>query len=536
MKRLFVSLALSFAALSAMAQSPAIHDIDIRVSLDKDGTALIEENWDVCVASGTEWYLNRENLGDIEVSGLVVEDEKGITFEDVGEWNVKWNLERKEGKSGIVHKSNGVELCWGVGSYGDHRYKVSYRMSNAVKSLNDCDLLHMQFISPGLSSTPEHARVRIEVPGVAIDTTFARAWGFGFRGNLSFEDDAIVLESYGRIESVIALVRFEKGYFNSRSIQDRDFDDVKSRAFESSDYEEEEEPIGLIIGMFASFIAVAIALVFGGIRSTRRKILGGILPKEVPWYREVPFDGDLKKSIYTLERLSMGSVGGEYASASILQLINGGWLSISKDSRERVEIRFTDKSTDSLDEVTARLISMMRAAAGANQILERDEFSNWAEKNNKKVNRWAKDVHNAAEADMKASELVEKRGRAYTREGSMKAQELIGLRNFLKEFVQTRDKDVIEVHLWKDYLVFGTLFGMADKVAKQLNQLGPEIFAEEVGYDYMTMHTILHTTRNLGYAITNAQISANAVQGKGGATSFGGGGGFSGGGFGGGSR
>lgn len=536
MKKLSVSLALSLAALSAMAQSPAIHDIDIRVSLEKDGTARIEENWDVCVASGTEWYLNRENLGDIEVSGLAVEDEQGIRFEDAGEWNVKWSLERKAGKSGIVHKSDGVELCWGVGTYGDHRYKVSYNMSNAVKSLNDCDLLHMQLISPGLSSRPEHARVRIEVPGVAIDTTFARAWGFGFKGNLSIEEDAIVLESYGRIESVIALVRFEKGHFNSQSIQDRDFEDVKSRAFEGSDYEEEEEPIGLIIGMFASFIAVAIALVFGGIRSSRRKILGGMLPKEVGWYREVPFDGDLKKSIYTLERLTMGSIGGEYASASILQLINGGWLSVSKDSRDGVEIRFTDKPLDSLDEVSVRLISMMRAAAGDNQVLEKNEFSNWAEKNYKKVNRWAKDVHKVAEAEMKASELIEKHGRAYTKNGSMKAQELIGLRNFLKEFVRTSDKDVIEVHLWKDYLVFGALFGMADKVAKQLNQLGPEIFAEEVGYDYMTMHTILYTTRNLGYAITNAQMSASATQGKGGATSFGGGGGFSGGGFGGGSR
>lgn len=536
MKKLSISLVLSLTALSAMAQSPAIHDIDILVSLDKDGTARIEENWDVCVTSGTEWYLNRENLGDIEIDGLVVEDENGRRFEDAGEWNVKWSLERKAGKSGIVHKSNGVELCWGVGSYGDHRYKVSYRMSNAVKSLNDCDLFHIQLISPGLSSRPEHARVRIEVPGVAIDTTFARAWGFGFRGNLSFEDDAIVLESYGRIESVIALVRFEKGHFNSQSVQNRDFEDVRRIAFKDSDYEEEEEPIGLIIGMFAAFIAVAAALVVGGIRSSRRKILGGLLPKEVSWYREVPFDGDLKKSIYTLERLSMGSIGGEFASASILQLINGGWLSISKDSRDRVEIRFTDKPIDSLDEVTVRLISMMRAAAGSNQILERDEFSKWAEKNNKKVNRWAKDVHNTAEAEMRVSELVEKRGRAYTKEGSMKAQELIGLRNFLKEFVQTGDKDVIEVHLWKDYLVFGALFGMADKVAKQLNQLGPEIFAEEMGYDYMTMHTILHTTRNLGYAITNAQMSANAAQGKGGVTSFGGGGGFSGGGFGGGSR
>ena len=46
--------------------TPEIRDIDITLTLQPDGSALIRERWDVCAADGTEWYLVRGNLGDIE--------------------------------------------------------------------------------------------------------------------------------------------------------------------------------------------------------------------------------------------------------------------------------------------------------------------------------------------------------------------------------------------------------------------------------------------------------------------------------------
>ena len=42
-------------AVAAFADSPAIRSIDVRVLLEKDGTALVTEQGDVRVTSGTEW-------------------------------------------------------------------------------------------------------------------------------------------------------------------------------------------------------------------------------------------------------------------------------------------------------------------------------------------------------------------------------------------------------------------------------------------------------------------------------------------------
>ena len=89
------------------------------------------------------------------------------------------------------------------------------------------------------------------------------------------------------------------------------------------------------------------------------------------------------------------------------------------------------------------------------------------------------------------------------------------------------------------YLVFGALFGIADKVAKQLKDINPELFTQVVNCDMDTFVLLLLRSNMLSNAILNTSVNyaaSQAGQGLGGHSSFGGGGGFSGGGFGGGSR
>ena len=92
--------------------------------------------------------------------------------------------------------------------------------------------------------------------------------------------------------------------------------------------------------------------------------------------------------------------------------------------------------------------------------------------------------------------------------------------------------------------MFGALFGIADKVAKELHDIDPTLLQEATAQDWDTVNWLLWHNNNLAGAITNAQAraaeamsrSSGSFGGFGGDTSFGGGGGFSGGGFGGGAR
>ena len=154
-------LAATLSCIPAYPLNPEIRDIDVTVTLLPDGTAEVSERWDVCAASGTEWYLVRRNLGDIRIGGLEVSDESGRSYVNEGEWDTDRSISEKAGRCGVVTKNDGAEICWGIGSLGDHVFDVSYSMTRSVKTLSDYDMLHLQTVSPGLSSEPEHVKVTV---------------------------------------------------------------------------------------------------------------------------------------------------------------------------------------------------------------------------------------------------------------------------------------------------------------------------------------------------------------------------------------
>ena len=224
MRRWIALLAALVSTFAVFGRQQSVRDVTIDVTLFSSGNALIHEKWDVDTGTEiTEWYLPRENLGDIEITDFSVFSD-GVPLSDAGEWDVDRSRSQKAGRFGIVHKYNGVELCWGIGEYGDHIFEPLYVMTRAVKTLHDYDMLHLQLVNDELSAPPQHVKVRIQLTDAMeaqLDTTNCRAWGFGFYGTAAFEDGTVVYETsepLGYYDSVIVLLRFDKGLFNSPSV------------------------------------------------------------------------------------------------------------------------------------------------------------------------------------------------------------------------------------------------------------------------------------------------------------------------------
>lgn len=546
MKKILTTLAALVITCAAFADSPAIRAVEIDITLLPSGAARVEECWDVHVTSGTEWYLVKDNLGDIQISDLTVRDEQGTFYMNDGEWNVDRSLREKAGRCGIVHKKNGgAEICWGVGSMGDHTYLTTYLMTNVVKSLNDYDMMHMQLVSPGLSSRPESVRVRIrKYAGAQIDTTNTRIWGFGYVGKAEMRNDAIFMESteqFRKNSSIIILARFDKGYFNSPSVQERNFQDVLDVALEGSSFEDDRddddgEGVGYFFLTMLLFIGGAIGLGKLGMVANQKSVLGMKL-KDVEWSRNVPFDGDVLSSEYVLRKLGVDRRSNSFAGALILRMIYNGQLTVLKSDNDKVEIAFTDKNIQSLDPVSAKLYEMMVKASGSDRILQDKEFSRWSRKHVNEVNNWVMTVSRKGKDNIIGNGYASATG-SFNETGKAKACDVIGFRKFLKDFSLVNERAAREVTLWQDYLVFASLYGIADKVAAELKDIDPKLFEQTMAYDYNTINRVLYMSHNLGNSITRAQetASSGARGGFGGGASFGGGGGFSGGGFGGGSR
>lgn len=542
---------LLLAALSCLGYDARVRDIDIQAVIRDDGAIDIVEKWDVCVASGTEWYLVRNNLGDIVIKDFNVDDNVQGPLRNVGSWDVDASRQRKAGNCGINRTDSGLELCWGIGEYGDHIFTVSYTMTNACKSASDADYLHIQFISPGINPSPEHARLSIRLVDRQIDTTFARIWGFGYVGTTEFcEDGSIVFETDERFSSrssMIAMVRFDKGVIHPVSKSARTFNEVRERAFEGSSFrlEEDEASFADIMASVLSIVTALLALIgiFAAFERRRMKnILGPGRKNGIMWCRDVPYNGNLLAAnvIVTLVKENGDKVN--LTSAMVLRMIQKGALTAIRNAKGKVDIALgpLDKA-QALGAQYEELRDILSMAAGDDGVLQEKEFKRWARKNTDKLTVWTDANMSEGRRWLATANLMH--GDKSTEAGIVQARNLLGLKKYLSEFTLVSERETPEVVLWQDYLTFATLFGIADKVSEQLKEINADIYRETVGDTDITVNETIYMahyiSRAMQSAIRNQQISsaANASsRGFGGGASFGGGGGFSGGGFGGGSR
>ena len=115
-------------------------------------------------------------------------------------------------------------------------------------------------------------------------------------------------------------------------------------------------------------------------------------------------------------------------------------------------------------------------------------------------------------------------------------------KNFLNDFGNFSVKELPEIVLWERYLVYATVFGLADKVEKAMNVKINEIGTTDIDYFTLNYITNIHIanliTSSMHQAINSSQVAINRANAASSMSSGGGfGGGFSsGGGFGGGGR
>ena len=524
---------------------PFLSDLNIRVVLNHQGDAQITETRLMDIDSeGTECYIGLANMGQSVVGNLRVHDETGREYVCLDEWDIDRSREWKAGKCGIIEKRNGYELCWGLGDEGHRTYTTTYTITSLVHAYPDADAIRHVFLDEAVSPKPAHVRLTI----VSADSTrfvpdSCGIWGFRFSGNLWFEGDSIVAESTEAFEDRSALyimVRFPKGMFQPTIHEDDTFEHKQQLAFEGSDYlgdGDESSWFEIIFGAIIAFAAWLLPLI-GGIgylwyvwRARRR------VNKDLLWYRDIPLDGNMQEANNILNAYRyFGTDYNNLLSACILKLINLRAISIKQVPDKKGKLvgsfvinDFPNASNQPL--LLRKLHTIFRQAAGQDTILEPKELKSYMGSHSSE-----------SVTDSFINTLHTKTALSSYKHRQDEVRQVFGLRKFLKEFTLLDERGVNEVTLWKDYMIYATLFGIAEQVIKDMKKINPEYFnmdrvAAQMA-DGMTLPTInsaLHSSYTRAYM--NKVNREQRASGHGGHSSWGGGGGgFSGGGGGGGVR
>ena len=282
MKRLLTTI---LTLLCLVPMGMAQHSLDslfMTVTLHRDGSAdVVELRYMDIGDEGTECFIKMYNMGDMDVSDLVVYE--GLKeYVNEGSWDVERSRSEKAFRCGINETYEGKELCWGVGSSGEHVYGVRYKLHGLVKSYNDFDGFNHNFYEAA-NPAAEYARITfefasdefntliwedsdttrriplnmdyvhinndelviyseenpgevelryplddIEIEQGSLNTENAAIWAFGFNGAINFEDNNVVAETNQELiedDKMIVMMRFPKELFKPElSYPDKSFE------------------------------------------------------------------------------------------------------------------------------------------------------------------------------------------------------------------------------------------------------------------------------------------------------------------------
>ena len=544
-------LLLVLASATSLLARPQLHRLDIRVVLSHNGDARITETRRMSIdAEGTECYIGIGVPEGSEVQDLQVTDETGLAYENVGRWDIDQSRRWKAGKCGIVAKHGGYELCWGLGDSGERTYVTSYTYTNLIHAHPDADAIRHVFLDADVSPKPDEAHVTIEAEdSVALTEENSGVWGFRFGGELGFDGGKIVAyntEPFGRSGALYVMCRFDKGLFEPAVSDEDTFEHKKEQAFEGSDYVggDDEWTTSDTITLLALAVGFFIVPILGGIWyfvyvwRARKKV-----NKDLLWFRDIPMDGNLQQANDVLNAYKYFNTDyNNLLSACILKLINMGAISIEKRGEGEKSGKVKDmfvihELPDTGDQplLLRKIHTIFKNAAGDDTVLEPRELKNFM-----------RSSHNESITDSFINTLHTKTGISNYKDRLDEVRQVFGLKKFLKEFSLLDERHVGEVSLWKDYMIYATLFGIADQVIKDMKKINPEYFnmdqlAAQMANESTlpTIYSTLHSSTSRAVANKAARESARQARasGRGGRSSWGGGGGgFSGGGFGGGVR
>ena len=544
-------LLLVLASATSLLARPQLHRLDIRVVLSHNGDARITETRQMSIdAEGTECYIGIGVPEGSEVQDLQVTDETGLAYENVGRWDIDQSRRWKAGKCGIVAKHGGYELCWGLGDSGERTYVTSYTYTNLIHAHPDADAIRHVFLDADVSPKPDEAHVTIEAEdSVALTEENSGVWGFRFGGELGFDGGKIVAyntEPFGRSGALYVMCRFDKGLFEPAVSDEDTFEHKKEQAFEGSDYVggDDEWTTSDTITLLALAVGFFIVPILGGIWyfvyvwRARKKV-----NKDLLWFRDIPMDGNLQQANDVLNAYKYFNTDyNNLLSACILKLINMGAISIEKRGEGEKSGKVKDmfvihELPDTGDQplLLRKIHTIFKNAAGDDTVLEPRELKNFM-----------RNSHNESITDSFINTLHTKTGISNYKDRLDEVRQVFGLKKFLKEFSLLDERHVDEVSLWKDYMIYATLFGIADQVIKDMKKINPEYFnmdqlAAQMANESTlpTIYSTLHSSTSRAVANKAARESARQARasGRGGRSSWGGGGGgFSGGGFGGGVR
>ena len=502
-KALFLTLALAcFLVPDASSQNHSVKRIEVDAVLHKDGSAEITQYWEVSVTTGTEWYVPVQLLDNMAVSDLTV-SEDGRKFVTTDTWVVNRDITEKFNRCGIRERSrNNVELCWGIGNYGPHRWKVSFRITGLVQSYKDYDGFNYEFINTDNFCDRESATVSITAPSCGLTSSNTRVWSSGFAGDADLLPDGTILAAPDGIlpknSNMTVTCRFDKGIFFPDMSRQTFFYKVRQNRDADSTWK-------FFLLLFVPVLAGLGWIIFDGVVLGRkyRKSIYGRRKIDVRW-PDIPLEGRIGVSFFIYRggwRFGADNSEMTVIGATFLKWILAGVIKVQADPAKpsRIIMHITGKDPMFENEVERVMYEQTLEVAGKSMKLTAADFGKWTSRHHSSVENMRDLMMNDSMAWLKSRNILESPHKA-TPQGRPENLGVIALKNYLTDFVEDDNPEMLDRKRWNEYLIFAQLFGIAEDVVAKLREIAPAEFEEyckELEMDSVLFATMISNVRGM---------------------------------------
>ena len=528
MKKIRIVLAtFLFIILSTFtSHADSIEKMNFDVIVDKEGNATITETWQTTFNEGdegTERYKTFYDLQDeVEVIS-VKQDGKELTETD---WNVGLPFEKKIGKYGILKKSDGFELCWGIGKYGPTTYEVKYKVHSFIRNLKDSDIAYWSFIGDEFEPKPDETTIEIQVPDSSI---VPKMWAFGYEGIIDSEKGKIYQKSTGRIKAIRTLLKFPKGTFDSKVKENKPFTYYEKMAKRGSNYKTTKIIRPLIRKLLIPLIVIGQSIGTIILREIKHRDISNIreMKKRVKqvdkddFRSSLPYEGPIEDIVLTVSYKY--NIRKRIPSVLIARLVLKEYLSVNNNT---ITINKT-KDKENLPSYERIFLYTIENIIGDYSTITLDNLSQeLSEKENaEKIIKIIELVEDHSEEFLLQNNLLTKENSklSYTEKAFTFGQEMFKFKNYLENFTLMKERHLPDVHLWEEWLEYAYLFDIPEETIQAIMEYVPSNTVSP---------NVIYSINSISSA-TSSGLSDYRSSGGGGRVSFGGGSGSSGGGGGG---
>lgn len=538
--RLFIFiLILIFQLHPAYASEGAVNNLNIDVIIDQSGDATITETIKLMATQGSEFYQVMNRMNQKELTMVSVTRDQTVQYAKLDSWDPDaLSREQKYNHFGINDKGgSNYELCFGI-EHQEHTYMMVYHVTNFVNKYQDATGINYNFFE--LNIPVKQASIIISAPQ-SFQKDNTEIYGFGYEGKVNFEAGRIKMISTGNIKRMQLFSKTSIPFAHYDTTYDKKtYKSLLKDAKNGSDYDDDGRGVlGIFMAMFVG-ILVVVGLLLTLLQQDDSKIKKYIkLSKKdkenIPKFHDIPSHHLLYASFLVDQTgLNKKYYNPKLIAAYMLKMIRDHNVEF-EGKKKNYSVVFIQSPEE---ENAKKLYEIMHKAANDENMATKKALESNMNSHYKKLYDWFDDLY------MNQKKELHEQGHFHKNKIDEKTVEDIyhtyGLYKFLKDQDNMDEKQVLDIMLWDDYLVYATLFDIADEVKKQLGEVHPEYYEQSVyrpDYDtiYWSMlwaNSIMRAS-NKGYSLHEQQVRSS---GGGGWSSMSGGGGFSSGGGGGGIR